>query len=153
MHRRNGPRHRLLVWTAILVVAALGMSALPSAPFGATRDVAKVVYGQELSQQQRRVFLPLITREAEAQTGTTTSSQSNLISTPSGAGILVPQGSVPRQQNNADSVTTFSIETGIAPPAPLPAGAQPVSPVVKFGPEGFTFATSPFLFRVRRGLT
>ncbi len=141
MHRRNGPRHRLLVWTAILVVAALGMSAVPAAPFGATRDAAKVVYGQEVSQQQRKVFLPLITREAEAQTGTTTSSQSNFISTPSGAGILAPQGSVPRQQNNADNVTTFSIETGIAPPAPLPAGVQPVSPVVKFGPEGFTFAS------------
>lgn len=140
MHRRNRLRHRLWVWTAILVVAALGVSLIPSAPFGATRDPANVVYGQELGQQERRVFLPLLKRESESQTGTITSSQSNVISTPSGARIAVLAGSVP-QQNNADGVTTFSIETGIAPPAPLPAEVQPVSPVVKFGPEGFTFAS------------
>lgn len=133
-------RQRLLGWTTLFVVAALGIVAVPVAPFGVTGTGTRVVYGQELSQA-RRVFLPLIRKQMEAQTGSVTSSQSNVISTPSGVRMTVLEGTVPRQQSGAESTTTFSIESGVTPPAPLPADAQLVSPIIKLGPEGFTFAS------------
>ncbi|MGB9634213.1 MAG: hypothetical protein ACPL8I_12840, partial [Chloroflexaceae bacterium] len=88
------------------------------------------------------MFVPLIKREMEAQTGVVNSSQSNVISTPSGARMIVLAGTVPQQAGGADGTTTFSIESGVTPPAPLPAGVQLVSPIVKLGPEGFTFANT-----------
>lgn len=141
MQHRTRLRHRLFMWTTLLVVAALGMVAVPGAPFGATGGGKSVVYGQELSQL-RRVFVPLIKREMEAQTGLVSSSQSGVISTPSGARMIVLSGTVPQQTGGADGTTTFSIESGVTPPAPLPAGVRLVSPIVKLGPEGFTFANT-----------
>lgn len=141
MQHRNRLRQRLFVWTTLLVVAALGMVAVPGAPFGATAGGAKVARGQELSQL-RRVFMPLLKREMETQTGVINSSQSNIISTPSGVRMTVLAGTVPQQTGGADGTTTFSIESGVTPPAPLPAGAQLISPIIKLGPEGFTFANT-----------
>ncbi len=139
MHSRNRLRHRLLAWTTVLVVVAMGMAAIPGAPFAAIKGGAQALHAQELSQQIR-VFLPLINKEAEAQTSPITSEESNIVSTPSGVRMAVLAGSVPQQADGSRGVTNFSIEAGVQPPAPLPEGFQPVSSVIKFGPEGFTFA-------------
>lgn len=141
MQHRNRLRQRMFVWVTLLVVAALGMVAVPGAPFGAPGGGTKVVRGQELSQL-RRVFVPLLKREMEAQTGLVNSSQSGVISTPSGVRMTVLAGTVPQQTGGADGTTTFSIESGVTLPAPLPTGVQLISPIVKLGPEGFTFANT-----------
>lgn len=141
MQHRNRLRNRLFMWTTLLVVTALGMVAVPGVPFGMTGGGTKVVHGQELSQL-RRIFVPLLKREMDAQTGVVSSSQSGVISTPSGVRMIVLAGTVPQQTGGAEGRTTFSIESGVTPPAPLPAGVRLVSPIVKLGPEGFTFANT-----------
>lgn len=139
MHPRNRLRHRLLAWMTVLVVVAMGMAAIPGAPFATIKGSAQALLAQELSQQSR-FFLPLISKGAEAQTGPITSEESNIVSTPSGVRLVVLAGSVPQQADGSRGVTNFSIEAGVQPPVPLPDDFQPVSSVVKFGPEGFTFA-------------
>ena len=48
-------------------------------------------------------------------------------------------GSIPALANGSEATVTFSIETGLDLPKPLPVGITQVGDAVHFGPEGFVF--------------
>lgn len=124
-------RSRLGKWVTLFTVAALAITILPFMP---------APLSQAQGGERQRVFVPIVLRPGETQTRTVTSSESSVVSTPSGVGLQVLAGAIPQQPDNSNSTVTFSIETGVEPPAPLPADMQQVSSVIKFGPDGFTFA-------------
>jgi len=59
--------------------------------------------------------------------------------TSSGFEITVIPGTVPKNQNGEIANITFSIETPVQIPKPLPTGATLIGDVSKFGPDGFSF--------------
>jgi hypothetical protein len=75
----------------------------------------------------------------QTATQTFTSASGGSFSTPSGYGVTVVRGSVPQNANGQTGSVTFSIETNVTPPKPLPSGATLKGNVVKFGPDGFNF--------------
>lgn len=118
-------------WVTLFTVAALAITILPFMP---------APLSQAQGSERQRVFVPVVFRPGETQTRTVTSSESGVVSTPSGVGLQVLAGTIPQQSDGNNSTVNFSIETGVEPPAPLPADMQQVSSVIKFGPDGFTFA-------------
>ncbi len=77
--------------------------------------------------------------QTESSIKTIGSNESGTISTPSGIEINVIQGAVPPNQDNSNAKVTFSIESPVDAPAPIPAGATKVGNIVRFGPDAFIF--------------
>jgi hypothetical protein len=65
--------------------------------------------------------------------------ESGSITTPSGVQINVVKGAVPPNLDNSDAKVTFSIESPVEAPAPIPAGASVQGSIVRFGPDAFIF--------------
>jgi hypothetical protein len=82
---------------------------------------------------------PVVPAEPETAIGTFDSYHTGTISTPSGNAIQIVAGAVPPDQNNNAAKVTFSIESPVAAPAPIPSGATTKGDIVFFGPEGFNF--------------
>jgi hypothetical protein len=59
--------------------------------------------------------------------------------TPSGYAIKVMKGCVPETVGQSAAQVTFSVETKIDPPKPLPPGIKRIGNFVKYGPDGFVF--------------
>jgi hypothetical protein len=80
-----------------------------------------------------------VTPETQAVTTVVSSTSSGSVTTPSGHGLQVIPGTVPPNQNGATASVTFSVETPVDPPSPLPAGATLRGSFVRMGPMGFAF--------------
>lgn len=61
------------------------------------------------------------------------------VSTPSGIKIEIIAGSVPPNQDNSNAKVTFSIESPVDPPTPIPSPAVVKGNVIRLGPDAFIF--------------
>ncbi|MFC2088961.1 hypothetical protein ACFLSX_05105 [Calditrichota bacterium] len=67
------------------------------------------------------------------------SNEGGTLSTLSGYGMDIIPGTVPLNQNDQAASISFSVESPVEPPIPLPAGASLISNITKNSPESFTF--------------
>ena len=84
---------------------------------------------------------PPVTPVNSSATGTVSSDTQGVqkIATESGAGIVVPEGAVPRTPAGGTGTIAFSIEKNTAAAIQLPAGVTRGGDVYRFGPGGTTF--------------
>jgi hypothetical protein len=91
---------------------------------------------------------PLVTPEANEQSGngqsssdsmTVTSSEAGLVTSDTGVSISIPPGAVPANEDGSIGSMIFSITEDSTVVPSLPGGYIPIGPVVNLGPEGFVF--------------
>ncbi len=73
--------------------------------------------------------------------GSVTSDTSGVITTATGAKIVVPEGAVPLTTTGATGTMVFSIERNTDLTITPPPGETLISDVYRFGPDGFVFAS------------
>lgn len=69
------------------------------------------------------------------------SNQGGLVTTNSGASVLIPPGAVPLQEDGQPGEMAFNMTESTTRTMSLPADFAPVGKVYELGPEGFTFST------------
>lgn len=79
------------------------------------------------------------TTETKTAVQVINSTGSGTVTTSTGYGVQVIQGSVPPNNQGASANVTFSIESPVTPPKALSSFAQAKSEIFKVGPDGFSF--------------
>ena len=94
-----------------------------------------------------------ITFDQESEAQTFSSSSGGELNTESGVAIIVPDGAIPNYANGGDAEMVFSIESYDSIVVELPVNEVPISPVYRFGPEGFNFNSPVYIgFPIPDGL-
>lgn len=84
-------------------------------------------------------LVPVLDESPESAVQTYNTNTGGTFSTSSGYEITVIPGTVPKNQNGSAGDVTFSIESGVQAPKPIPSNASLKGSIIKFGPESFVF--------------